>query len=247
VLKESSKVGTLRIGCSGWAYRDWVGPFYPKGTRAKDLLAFYASQFDTTEINASFYRLPTAKAVATWAATAPAGFCFSWKVSRYVTHNKKLRDCADSVDLVYGRMKGLGETEGPALIQLPPSLRRDDARLADFLRLLPAGRHTVEFRHPSWYEKPIFDLLADHDVSLCISDHHHAPAPWEKTASFVYVRGHGPGGRYRDRYPEAELKTWAKRIAGWRAGGADVYAYFDNDIKSAAPADAALLKRFTAS
>ena len=235
----------LRIGCSGWAYRDWVGPFYPKGTKAKDLLAFYDIQFDTTEINSSFYRLPSPKAVAAWAQTAPEGFCFSWKVSRYITHNKKLRDCADSIELVYGRMKGLGDSEGPALIQLPPSLRRDDARLADFLALLPAGRHTVEFRHPSWYEKPVFDLLARHDVALCVSDHHHAPAPWEQTASFVYLRGHGPGGRYRDRYPPAELKSWATRIERWRASGTAVYAYFDNDIKSAAPADAAVLKQLT--
>ncbi|HEY9236872.1 MULTISPECIES: DUF72 domain-containing protein [Phenylobacterium] len=237
----------LRIGCSGWAYRDWVGPFYPKGTRSKDLLTFYASRFDTTEINASFYRLPSAKVVAGWAASVPKDFCFSWKVSRYITHNKKLRDCADSIDLVYDRMSGLGDREGPSLIQLPPGLRRDDARLADFLDLLPRGRHVVEFRHSSWFEKRVFDLLADRGVSLCISDHHHAPAPWEKTAPFVYVRGHGPGGRYRDRYPQAELKSWAVRIRRWRRQGADVYAYFDNDIKSAAPADAALLKQLIAS
>lgn len=237
----------LRIGCSGWSYRDWIGPFYPKEVRAKDRFAFYASQFDTTEINASFYRLPSDKAVATWAQTAPPRFVFAWKVSRYITHNKKLKDCEDSVALVFGRMAGLGEAYGPALVQLPPMLRRDDERLAAFLKLLPkGGRHTVEFRHPSWYEKPVFDLLADHDAALCISDHHDAPSPWEVTASWVYVRGHGPGGRYVGRYPEADLRRWAKQAAAWRAEGLDVYSYFDNDIKSAAPADARVLKQLAA-
>jgi uncharacterized protein YecE (DUF72 family) len=215
--------------------------------RAKERFAFYASQFDTTELNGSFYRLPSEKAVADWAAKAPAGFVFAWKVSRFITHNKKLKDCEESVDLVFGRMAPLGEKLGPALIQLPPQLRRNDERLANFLKLLPrGGRHTVEFRHPSWYEKPVLDLLADHDASLCISDHHDAPSPWEVTASWVYVRGHGPGGHYHGRYSQADLAEWARRIEAWRRQGRDVYAYFDNDIKSAAPKDALILKRLLA-
>lgn len=233
----------LRIGCSGWVYRDWVGAFYPGEVKAKDRFAYYASQFDTAEINASFYRLPSEAAVAGWAAKAPAGFVYAWKVSRFITHNKKLKDCADSVALVFGRMAPLAETYGPALIQLPPQLRRNDERLASFLKLLPKGRrHTVEFRHESWYEPQVFQLLADHNAALCISDHHSAPSPWEVTADWVYVRGHGPGGRYFGRYGEAELADWARRIAGWRAENRDVYCYFDNDIKSAAPQDATLLK-----
>lgn len=236
-------MGELRIGCSGWTYRDWVGDFYPREVRARDRFAFYASQFDTTEINGSFYRLPTQGAVAGWREKAPPGFCYAWKVSRFITHNKKLKDCEDSVALVYGRMAALGETEGPSLIQLPPQLRRNDERLAGFLKLLPkAKRHTVEFRHPSWYEKPVLDLLADHDMALCISDHHDAPSPWEITASFVYVRGHGPGGRYHGRYPKADLADWAGKVGRWRRGGRDVYVYFDNDVKAAAPKDAAILR-----
>jgi uncharacterized protein YecE (DUF72 family) len=234
----------IRIGCSGWTYKDWTGPFYPPGTRDRERLEYYATRFDTTEINASFYRLPSAAVVASWARRAPPGFIFAWKVSRYVTHNKKLKDCADSVALVFGRMAALGESYGPALIQLPPSLHRNDERLAHFLTLLPAGgRHTVEFRHPSWYDPAVFEILQAHDTALCISDHHSAPSPWEVTASWVYVRGHGPGGRYRGRYPPEELTAWAGRIAGWRAEGRDVYAYFDNDIKSAAPFDAEALKQ----
>jgi uncharacterized protein YecE (DUF72 family) len=233
----------LRIGTSGWIYPHWKGGFYPAGLKATDRFAHYASRFDTVEINGSFYRLPSEKAVAAWAAQAPPGFLYAWKASRYITHNKKLKDCADSVALVFGRMTPLGPSFGPVLFQLPPQLRLDLPRLADFLALLPRGRRcTVEFRHPSWYADAVLALLAEHDAALCISDHHDAPSPWEATASFVYVRGHGPGGRYVGRYDRRELGRWAERLAGWRAEGRDAFVYFDNDIGGAAPLDAADLK-----
>jgi uncharacterized protein YecE (DUF72 family) len=236
----------LRIGCSGWVYKDWTGPFYPDGTKDRERLAYYATRFDTAEINASFYRLPSELMVTGWRERTPSGFIFAWKVSRFITHNKKLKDAHDSVALVFGRMAHLGEREGPALLQLPPQLRRNDERLADFLKLLPRGRRcTVEFRHDSWYAPEVFQILADFDAALCISDHHSAPAPWERTASWVYVRGHGPGGRYFGRYSEDQLSAWAAQIGRWRADGRDVYAYFDNDVKSAAPLDAQALMRLT--
>lgn len=237
----------LRIGCSGWTYKDWTGPFYPPGTRDAARLDYYAGWFDTAEINATFYRLPSEAAVQGWERRAPAGFVFAWKVSRFITHNRKLRDCADSVALVFGRMAHLGRAFGPALIQLPPGLRRDDDRLAGFLQLLPrGGRHTVEFRHPSWYEPAVFQILADHNAALTLSDHHHAPAPFEVTADWVYLRGHGPAGRYQGHYPIGTLQDWARRIQGWRAQNLDVYAYFDNDIRAAAPADGLALKAILA-
>ena len=235
-------MGEVRIGCSGWSYRHWRGGFYPAGLPAKRQFEHYAERFDTAEINGSFYRLPSEQAVRTWADKAPDGFVFAWKASRYITHNKKLKDCAASIELVFGRMDGLGEHFGPVLFQLPPNLHFNPARLGDFLALLPRQRrHVVEFRHPSWYVTETFELLAAHDVALCISDHHDAPSPWEVTAGHVYLRGHGPGGRYVGRYSEAELRRWARLIAGWRAAGRDVYAYFDNDIGGAATEDAARL------
>jgi uncharacterized protein YecE (DUF72 family) len=233
----------LRIGTSGWSYDDWKGPFYPEGMKAADLLAWYATRFGATEINASFYRLPTEAAVANWRERTPAGFLFAWKASRWITHRKRLQDVEDSLALVYGRMAGLNDRLGPALFQLPPSLRRDDARLAGFLRLLPAApRATVEFRHPSWYAPEVFELLRAHDVALCVSDHHHAPAPWVVTASWFYVRGHGPGGAYHGSYDDATLADWAGRLRRWRKEGRDGFVFFDNDIKAAAPADADRLK-----
>ncbi len=180
--------------------------------------------------------------MAAWRDTAPEGFVFAWKASRFITHNKKLKDCEDSIALVFGRMDGLGDAFGPVLFQLPPMLRKDCERLAGFLKLLPKRRRcTFEFRHPSWYDKQVFDLLADHDVALCISDHHDAPSPWEVTANLVYVRGHGPGGRYHGRYPEKALREWADHIRRWRSEGRDVFSYFDNDQKCAAPQDAEAL------
>jgi uncharacterized protein YecE (DUF72 family) len=232
----------LRIGCSGWVYDHWKETFYPAGLRAADRLAFYAARFSTAEINASFYRLPTEQAVANWARTAPEGFVFAWKVSRYLTHSKRLKDPQESLALVFDRMQGLGAKAGPALFQLPPQMKRDDARLAAFLPHLPRGwRHVIEFRHPSWYAPEVLAMLEAHDVALCLSDHAAAPAPWAATASFVYVRGHGPSGRYFGDYTDEALNEWAARIAGWRAQGRDVYAYFDNDIGTAAPADASRL------
>jgi uncharacterized protein YecE (DUF72 family) len=140
-------------------------------------------------------------------------------------------------------MAPLGAKQGPALIQLPPMLRADPARLEAFLAWLPKGqRCAFEFRDPSWYAESILQLLADHDHALVISDHHHAPAPWTRTAGWVYVRGHGPTGRYFGRYCGAQLADWADRIGAWRDEGRDVFVYFDNDVKSAAPADAAALK-----
>jgi uncharacterized protein YecE (DUF72 family) len=174
-----------------------------------------------------------------WARQAPDGFLFASKVSRYITHNKKLKDCQDSVGLVFGRMEPLGDSLGPALVQLPPMLHRDDERLKRFLGWLPKGRRvTVEFRHASWYEDAVFDILRDHGAAFCVSDHHDAPSPWLATADFAYVRGHGPGGHYHGRYSDAELKAWAKQLASWRAEGLATFSYFDNDVKSAAPQDA---------
>ena len=191
----------LRIGCSGWAYKDWKGPFYPAHLKDAERLGWYATKFDTAEINASFYRLPSENAVAGWAAQAPPGFVFAWKVSRFITHNKKLKDCQDSVDLVFGRMAPLGGKLGPALVQLPPQLRRNDERLESFMAWLPKGRRVAfEFRHDSWYDDDVYALLARHDAAFVISDHHSAPAPGVVTADWVYWRGHGPGGRYFGRY-----------------------------------------------
>jgi uncharacterized protein YecE (DUF72 family) len=231
--------GFLHIGTSGWHYQSWLGPFYPEDMKAKDFLSHYITRFRTTELNNPFYRTPTEKVVESWRDGTPEGFLFAWKLSRVVTHLKRLKDVEENVSFVLGRAGILRQKLGPFLVQLPPSLRADRDRLGRFLDILPKPhRFTFEFRHPSWFEPPILDLLRDHDAALCLSDHAAAPAPWEATASFIYVRGHGSEGRYAGNYSDETLAAWSSQIQRWRGEGRGVYVYFDNDVKSAAPADA---------
>jgi uncharacterized protein YecE (DUF72 family) len=238
--------GRLHIGTSGWVYRHWRGVFYPEGLRQKDWFAYYSERFDTAEINATFYRLPSQGAVAAWREAAPAGFEFAWKASRYITQAKKLRDVEAPLARVYAPMTALGSKMGPVLFQLPPHLHIDVDRLRRFLALLPPGRQAVEFRHASWYADEVFEALTQHDIALVISDHHAAPAPWLRTGSFVYIRGHGPRGDYVGAYSDADISRWVQHIAAWRHEGRDIYAYFDNDIGGAAPSDALRLRDQTA-
>ena len=137
------------------------------------------------------------------------------------------------------RLKVLSPKVGAVLFQLPPQFTKNRERLASFLGMLPrCYPYAFEFRHHSWYDDDIYDLLRAHDVSLCLSDHHDAPSPWEVTARHVYLRGHGPDGRYKDHYPDKTLRAWARHIVKWRRQRRTVFVYFDNDQKSAAPADA---------
>ena len=230
----------VRIGTSGWHYDSWWGPFYPEGLRKKDGFPYYVSRFPTTELNTPFYRTPSLEAVRAWAEQAPEGFVFAWKASKYITHwNRLTEGSANGLRLIEERLNLLGDKAGPVLFQLPPKMTVNRERLADFFGMLPrTRRYAFEFRHPSWYEPAILDLLRDHDASLCLSDHAAAPSPWEATASFVYVRGHGPSGRYWGTYSDEALAKWADDIGRWTDEGRDVFCYFDNDIKSAAPADA---------
>jgi uncharacterized protein YecE (DUF72 family) len=231
---------SLAIGTSGWTYDSWRGPFYPSDVAKKNWLAWYSTQFASAEINGSFYRTPSLEAVAAWRDQTPENFVFTWKASKFITHWKRLTEkCENSLELMETRLKVLGPKLGPVLFQLPPQFTANRERLAGFLRMLSKRRrYAFEFRHESWYVPAILSLLADHDIALCLSDHRDAPAPWRLTAGHVYIRGHGPGGAYKGRYPEATLRKWARDARRWRRQGHDVFIYFDNDQKSAAPKDA---------
>lgn len=235
----------LFIGTSGWTYDDWRGRFYPQDIPRKAWLSWYATQFSSTEINGSFYRTPSIEAVEAWRDNTPADFRFAWKASKFITHWKRLSPKSEnSIELMVSRLVALKRKCGPVLFQLPPRFRADRERLAQFLNMLPRKyRYAFEFRHESWYEEPVLGLLRENNVSLCLSDHYQAPAPWVATAQHVYVRGHGPTGRYRGSYPEPKLRDWARRIRAWRRAKKSVYMFFDNDQKSAAPKDAARLSR----
>ncbi|WGD54116.1 DUF72 domain-containing protein [Bradyrhizobium sp. CB1650] len=233
------------IGTSGWHYDSWRGPFFPKGLLLKHQLQYYASQFETTELNGVFYRTPTRKTVKSWREQTGKDFVFTWKASKFITHWKRLSDrSVNSLKLLEERISLLGDKAGPILFQLPPQFEANADRLASFFKLLSdKRRYSFEFRHQSWYQPRILRMLSDENISLCLSDHHDAPAPWKRTADFVYVRGHGPSGRYHGHYSPATLAEWARRIKSWKRRGCDVHIYFDNDQKSAAPTDALRLKQ----
>src|SRR5256886_281935 len=233
------------IGTSGWHYDSWRGPFFPKGLPLQNQLQYYASQLPTTELNGVFYRTPTPEAVTNWRDQSGNDFVFAWKASKFITHWKRLSEnSVNSLELLEDRLSLLGDKAGPILFQLPPNFQADAGRIEAFIEMLsPRRRYSFEFRHQSWYSPKILRLLPRQNISLCISDHHDAPAPWKRTADFVYVRGHGPGGRYRGHYRADALSKWAARIRSWKKQGCDVYVYFDNDQKSAAPADAIRLRQ----
>lgn len=244
-IAPSTIMSRVLIGTSGWHYDSWRGPFFPDGLPLKNQLQYYASQFCTTELNGVFYRTPSLEAVKSWQEQTGADFVFAWKASKFITHWKRLSDnSVNSLALIEERLSLLGNKAGPVLFQLPPNFEADAGRLSAFFKLLSGKRrHSFEFRHPSWYQPSILKLLSQRNIALCLSDHHDAPAPWRRTADFVYIRGHGPGGRYKDHYSPQMLTEWATRIRSWKKQGCDVFVYFDNDQKSAAPADALKLRQ----
>jgi uncharacterized protein YecE (DUF72 family) len=221
---------TVWVGTSGWAYAHWRGIFYPPDLRQGDWFAFYARQFGTVEINASFYRLPSELAFDRWRAQAPSGFLYALKASRFLTHVKKLKDPQDPLRRFFERASRLDETLGPVLYQLPPHWGVNVARFEHFLTALPTGyAHVVEFRDASWLDEDIFELMERHRVAHCLHDMPPLQIPLRVTAAPVYIRFHGNAGHGGD-YSLARLERWAGRIDNWRRQGLDVFAYFNNDV-----------------
>ena len=219
----------IRIGCSGWNYRDWRGTVYPSDVPVRRWLAYYATLFDTVEVNNTFYRLAKPKAVASWVADTPGEFVFAVKASQYLTHMKRLRDIRDGVGRFYDAIAPLASSPkmGPVLWQLPERMTRDVDLLAGALDELPPGRHCFEFRHPSWFCDAVLELLRWHGVALAIGDHPARPwQPWVRTADWGFVRFHyGARGR-RGNYSETELEEAADRVLGL---GGRCFVYFNND------------------
>jgi uncharacterized protein YecE (DUF72 family) len=239
----------VRVGCSGWMYDDWRGRLYPERDPKRRWLELYATHFDTVEVNSTFYRLARRDAVAAWVEQTPPGFVFAVKASRYLTHVKRLGDIRDGTARFYEPLEPLVEAGrlGPVLWQLPENFHRDDARLRGWLELLPPGRHTIEFRHESWFVPEVMDALRAAGVALTIGDHPSRPFQTrELTADWTFVRFHyGSRGR-RGNYSATEVGEWAESIRRWRRR-LDVYAYFNNDWQGFAPANAAMLLKLLAS
>jgi len=243
-------VSEVRVGCSGWNYAHWRERVYPKGLPPKSWLAYYATLFDTVEINNTFYRLPNVSAVQGWVDHSPRAFLFAVKASRYLTHIKRLADLEGGIQRFYSRIQPLARSPklGPLLWQLPPTFKRDDDRLASALAALPPGRHCFEFREASWYVAEVYELLRRHGAALVIPDSPKYPfRTLELTADWTFVRFHtgrrGRGGNYS----ETELGEWAERLHGWSDAGIDVYAYFNNDWEGHAVRNGLRLKELLGS
>jgi uncharacterized protein YecE (DUF72 family) len=234
----------IRIGCAGWNYRDWKEPIYA-GAPQRRWLEAYAGRFATVEVNSTFYSLPKVETVQTWADQTPEGFVFAVKVSRYLTHIKRLGPPKTPGFKMLERLAPIASAGklGPLLWQLPPNFKRDDERLADGITRMPADlRHAVEFRHESWFCEPVMQILRDAGVGLAIGDHPERPfQTLEWTAGWTYLRlNHGKAGEH-ERYSASELRRWADRIAGWRDRG-DVYVYMNSDEGTFAADDGAVLE-----
>jgi len=233
------------VGCSGWHYEHWRELFYPAELPKSKWLSFYARQFTTVELNNSFYKLPSEKAFTTWRESTPGNFIFAVKVSRFITHIKRLKNLGSAVDNFLSRAGFLGEKLGPLLYQLPPNMKRNDELLQNFLSLLPPKyQHVVEFRHKSWIDDAVFDILREHNIGLCVFDMPGFSCPLVATSDFAYVRFHGSKGLYSSCYPDEELSQWAQRIAHLGQNIKASYIYFNNDAEAFAVKNAITLENF---
>jgi uncharacterized protein YecE (DUF72 family) len=233
------------VGCSGWHYEHWRGLYYPAELPRREWLQFYARQFATVELNNSFYRLPSEKAFVAWRESTPPDFVFAVKVSRFITHIKRLRNFGSAVENFLSRAALLGEKLGPLLYQLPPNMKRNDELLQSFLYSLPRQyQHVVEFRHESWIDDAVFDILRVHKVGLCVFDMPGLTCPFVATTDSVYLRFHGSAGLYSSCYSDEELSQWAQRIARLGQNIKAGYIYFNNDAGAFAVKNAITLRNY---
>jgi len=233
----------LHVGCSGFNYPHWRGAFYPDRLPQRQWLGHYASVFLSVELNVTFYRLPTASTFVKWRLETPAGFVFSIKGSRFITHVKRLRDPEEPLERFFVAALELREKLGAVLWQLPPGFRADSERLERFLKLLDGYpvRNSLEFREESWLGAETVSICREHNVPICMADWPQFQAETPLTADFVYIRRHGRQGDYAADYSQGELAVDAARIRGHLAGGRDVFIYFNNDAQGHAPKNAAEL------
>jgi uncharacterized protein YecE (DUF72 family) len=220
----------VHVGTSGWNYPEWRGTFYPEKFAANRMFGFYAERFTTVEVNATFYRMPTDAMAAAWLAQAPAGFAYTLKAPRRITHDARLEDCADLVRIFSDTAKVLGRHLGTLLFQLPPTFRADVRRLADFLQSVPPDVRTAfEFRHDAWLTDEVYQVLADHRAALCIADFGDKTTPTVVTAEHGYFRLRDEG------YTPADFETWAAVLEQHAHRWTDVFVYFKHEDQGKGP------------
>ena len=219
----------LYVGTSGYSYKPWKGSFYPADLHDDQMLRFYGQHFRAVEINNTFFRMPKPAVLNAWAREVPEDFRFVLKASRAITHMRRLKDAGEPVSYLLKVAATLHERLGPLLFQLPPNLKKDVPRLRDFLALLPRDRRAAfEFRHQSWFDDEVFDLLRVHEAALCIAEaEDDLEIPFVATAYWGYLRLRMPD------YTAAELKTWVKRVSeqNWR----DAFVFFKHEDEATGP------------
>ena len=236
---------TILIGTSGWTYGSWAGPFYPSGVPRRRWLEFYAEHLGTVELNASHYRWPRDTAFQGWHDRLPSGFEMTVKAPRALTHARRLHAPERWSEIIERGFRLLGDRAGPLLLQLPPTMERDDARLEYALDHLPSSlRRAVEFRHPSWLQDSVFGILERHRTAYVVMSGAKLPCVLRATTDHVYVRWHGPSPEhlYAGSYSEDDLRWWADRLLEWEGAGHRVYGYFNNDQFGYAVANAMRLR-----
>jgi uncharacterized protein YecE (DUF72 family) len=230
----------IAVGTSGWQYDDWRGRFYPRYVPKRAWLEHYATVFATVEVNNAFYRLPERSTFVDWWKRTPDDFRVAVKLSRYLTHVRRLRDPVEPVARFLDRAAGLDDKFGPVLVQLPPTLRADVDRLDEMLGQFPATvQVAVEPRHPSWWAEDTRRVLERRGAALCWTDRRGRPiTPLWRTADFGYLRMHEGRAQPRPRYGRIALRAWVDRIAETFGDDEVVHVYFNNDQGAAAPTDA---------
>lgn len=217
------------IGTSGWSYDNWKGLFYPRGVSGARRLPYYAERYASVELNASFYRLPSATMIAGWVERTPADFLFALKAWQQITHRKRLADSDEPLAAFLACAAAFGGKCGPVLFQLPPKFPPDVGRIEAFLARLPKDkRFAFEFRDRSWHVEAVYERLRARNAAFVPFELTGLDAPRIVTADFVYVRLHGREARYRGDYGEATLREWADWFKARMAEGRDVFCYFDN-------------------
>ena len=249
-------MANVYIGTSGWVYSDWQGKFYPDDLPKRKWLEYYGQHFKTVEVNSTFYHSMRPATFENWAKAVPDNFVFAVKASRFITHVRRLEDIKSSMIQIIEPALRMSKKLGPILFQLPPRFKADGKRLERFLQTashlrgessshLGGGqklRYAFEFRDPSWFDEPIYQLLGKHNAALVIAESGgHWPSEEVITANFIYIRFHGEGGSYASKYTDDDLKVWAKKIKKWQKAGVDVYAYFNNDVNAFAIDNAKML------
>ena len=240
----------IRVGTSGWVYKHWCGTFYPENLKPTEFLSFYSKQFDTAEINYSFYKLPTPENYVGWAKAVGPEFVFAVKASRYLTHLKKLNEPKDSWSRILDTAGSLTSKLGPILLQFPARWSRNDERLREFLEMASARtsdndyqlRLAFEFRDPTWFCNSVYKILEKYGAAVCIADSLKFTRKDVVTAAFTYMRYHGRTPIYAASYSSRELRAEAKKIRKFADSGIDVFAYFNNDGEAHAIANARTLK-----